>query len=977
MQTRKALGVFSKSAQEDNKVSKNLSDSADKFLQQYEDREKYIASRKHQYEMSLPFVEALKSKIAKVTKTAADDSMPVIGTFEIYSAIKKVAERSSGDRGLKRLAVQLEKSWRDNMSGSVTYGQLRSLVAVYKDQFPKSKAVDALQSECARLGYHKLPVAKLTRIASKIKNQNDYDIAIDVNDLAGDRPEQIRSREFIRAMAERSASIVAPTSKDYRLASERALDRMATLDKNADLMSAIDKMTYAKEMAESLISELNGAAQELFEDGLEADGQSLSDLADQLEQWRGQLNVVDSGLAGDNSAESVPSAEAAPAERRGPDVPLHDRKTFDGPSPSERAQEVMNSEDLDGAGMSKKWWDPRTWSFGKMSNLLDALDAASAIVPNRKYARILEKFAQMLPPPEDFGPMEDEMLGTEDMFPAVDEPADLGAPLDMPTDGLSDPAVDTGDLAQAVDMMRDVEELVQTETPPDVQNYVDHEMAEGHHSAQPGSSAWGAEEVLFEDHSAPPPSEQWLAEEEVEIMGGAPPPGDQMPIMAAKKSKSLKGMPLPGKIKAQPNQESKLKFGPKDAPRVLKASEIEDALLKGRKIRAGKLTMFVNDNDEIELWRGTSGRAASLAHIDIVIEDFRRMAQLEIAPPTSAPAPDMLGMIPEPTPAPPMPPAAEGDMEQPSSVPLDETIAAALTNYKSQGMNFLEAMKAFNKEHGSRMEEWGPTADTSLISVAQQLWSGDMAAMPMLASTKEAAGMKVPKIRKPKDAVKPEALGKDTSQDDSLPLPGKINQSVKPKGKMSPKELGKDTQGLDNLPSPGKINQRPNDPSGKPGVKLPNKDMGKDTQGNEGFKVPGLGSAPSVKRAQIKSDLPPNEGESGRTMVSTESGHFLVVTDESGTRVMSSDESGMEGEPLGLVPAGHASAVNDVMSGTFNQDSVAFNEPGTPEVPPLDVERSVPQAKHMPQPEKSKTEHLMGKDGPEPFKKNPKQPIDL
>ena len=977
MQTRKALGVFNKSAQEDTKVSKDLSDSADKFLKQYDDREKYIASRKHQYEMSLPFVEALKNKIAKVTKTATDESMPVIGTFEIYSAIKRVAERSSSDRGLKRLALHLEKSWHDNKSGSVTYGQLRSLVAVYKDQFPKSKAVDALQSECARLGYHKLPVAKLTRIASKIKNQSDYDIAMEVNDLAGDRPEQIRSREFIRAMAERSASLASESSKDHRSASERVLDRMASIDKEADLMGAIEKMKYAKEMAASLIEQLNLASQDMFEDGLDSDGQALNDLADQLGQWSSQLSSIDQSASGDSSAESMPSSAAPQSERMGPDVPLWDRKTFSGPSPSERAQESQDAGDLEGAGMSKKWWDPRTWSFGKMSNLLDALDAATALVPDRKYARILEKFAQMLPPPEEFG--EDELLAppAEDSFPPVESPADL--PSGMPSDALPSSDVDTGDLAQAVDMMRDVEELVQDEAPPSVQNYIDHEMAEGHHTALPGSSAWGAEEVLFEDHQSPPPSEQWLAEEEAEILGepaSAPMPPPEMPIMAAKKTK---GMPLPGKIKSQPNQERKLKFGPSDAARVLKASYLENALLAGKKIVAGRLSMFVNDNDEIELWRGGSGRAASLKDIDTVIADFRRMAQLELSPPMSTPAPAPMPSQP-PMQVSELPGASGGSDEDdakpaPNPVPLNETIAAALTNYKSQGMNFLEAMKEFNKEHGARMEEWGPTADTSLISVAQQLWSGDMAGMPMLA-TKSAAGLKVPKINKPKDAVKPQDLGKDTSQNDGLPSPGKINQSVKPKGKLSPTDLGKDTSQNDGLPSPGKPNANPNDPKGKPGVKLPNKNLGKTTDGNEGFKTPALGSKPSAKQAQVKSDMPPNEGETGRTLVSTGDGHFLIVSDEAGTRIMSSDDAGTEGEVIALAQGGHGPAVEDAMSGMYDPGSLPTGEP-TSDVAPLDVEREVPQADHQPQPIGDQVEHLMGQDGPEPILKKQKQPIDL
>lgn len=987
MQTRKALRVFNKSADE-NKVSTDLSDSAKRFLKQYENTEKYIAHRKSQYDITLPFVETLKSKIAKITTESVDETMPVVGKFDIYSAIRKVADRSPSDRGLKRLSTQLEKSWRDDMSGSVSYGQLRSLVAFFKDQFPKSKAVDALQSECARLGYHKLPVAKLTRIASKIKNQADYDISMEVNGLAGDRPDQIKSREFIRALVERSANLAEENVADRRTAQERALDAMGSLEKRADLVQAMDKMRNAKELAGMLVTLLNDASADMFEDGLESDGQTLDSLANELESWVAQLNTIEAGAGGDPSLDSMPSSEVEqPVERRGPDVPLWDRKTLKGPSPSEKKLQQEEADLADSAGTSKKWWDPRTWSFDRMSRLLDGLDRAGSVLGNSQYVNALEKFAQLLPPPEDF--VDEPGLDTP---PVDDVMMDMSAPVDdammLPSDDMSSGEVSEGDLAQAVDMMRDVEEIVQEEAPPSVQNYMDHEMSEGHHTGLPGSSAWGAEEILFEDHSSAPPSDQWLAEEEAEIMGA--PVSDvpaEMPLMAAKAAPGK--LKLPGKPKAQPEVSgSHKKFGPKDAPKALRASsaDIEKLLLAGRKVVAGKVKMFINDNDEIELWRGGSGRAASLVDMDIVIEDFRRMAQLEMAPPVSAPLP-----------APAMAPAAVGDLAgdeaaaQPSPVPLDETIKAALTNYRSQGMNFLEAMKEFNKEHGQRMEEWGPDADAMLISAARELWSGDVLddigalpapapAMPLAASAKSAAGMKIPKVRKPKDHVKPELPGKDTSQED-LPLPGKINQSVKPKGKMSDKELDKDTQSGHKGPSFGKPNAHPNDPSGKPGVKLPNKKLDKDLSQEDPFKVPSLGASPSVKKAQIKSELPPSaeNDESNRTLVSTGDAHFLVVTDLSGTRIELSDDSGNpSGEIIAVVPAGHAQAVNDVMSGVYGSGQVTDDAGQRQDLPPLEVERgpmSTPSKVDV-MPQKPQKEHLL--DQPDQsFEKKPKKPIDI
>lgn len=886
MQTKKALAVFAKSASNGNEVSRTFASSAAKYIEQYERDNAEIERRKQVANLELPFLLKIREKVAKAANVQLDDSMPVVGKFDIYSSIKRIAERSAKDRGLKRLASQLEKAWRDDMSGSMSYGQLRSLVAVYSDQFPKSKAVEALQSEAARIGYHKLPVAKLTRIASRIKNQSDYDIAVEVNGYSGDHPEQIRAREFIRAIAERNAAIAERKQVDRRTAEERALDAVSELEKEAvglrkpkqplapdvtDFDSAVSAVQSAKALATQLRSLIDQAAMEMHANGLDNDGQVLINLSNELDQWISQLSLAGSGMVGNTG--HVPSdvsqeedAFGSLSQPGGIDVPLSKRKTYKGLSPSER-------KEMSEAGVGYKWWDPRTWSHQRMAALIDALDRASAIVQDRRYARTLEKFAQLLPPPEELesGPTADEGLGmgglgtdTAEPLPKDNAPVPLPTPeiegldlepasQDLPAD-LENAVVELQEAeAEAVDMAR--------ELAPD---YVAMEEAEG--LGSPGSVEWAVNEVVEEGHTEPPFHQEWLDQEAQEHAGDMPVEAKRAAMSAPKK-----GMPMPDKIKSQPDSSVKRKLGPKDALRVLKAENIERSLLSGNKVRVGSLSIFINDQDEIEMWRGTSGKAAPLSAMDIVIEDFRRMAQMEIVPP----------VMPE---GPPMAELGMSDLvseAEASSVPLDELVSAALTNYKAQGMTFPDAMKEFNKEHSKRMKEWQPMHDALLIDIAKELWTGTPTSMILKAAVmaRQAAGVKMPKLSKPADKVKPGSLGKDSEGQELLPLPSKINTSVKPGGKMSDTDLGKDTQGLDNVPNPGAISSNPNVQKGKPGVKLPDTNLGKSMEGNvPKVMEPKLRSA-GKREAQIKNELPPMAGELARTHIDDGvSKDYVVVT---------------------------------------------------------------------------------------------------
>lgn len=960
MQTKAALTIFNKSL--NDTVSRDLAKVANKYLERFNREQLESEVKRNSSNIELPFVVKLKQKIAKVAESSVDDSIPVVGRFDIYSAIKRLAERASNDRGLKRLASQLEKSWRDDMSGSMTYGQLRSLVAVYKDLFPKSKAVTALQSECARLGYHKLPVAKLTRIASKINSQHDYDVAIEVNGYDGDRPDQIKSREFIRAMVERRVKLAnkPDTVTDNVPAHTAVMDKLAQIDDDfnddfvADLLgpevsgldSSVDTISMAMNLARKLEKMLDSASADMYTEGLETDGNVLAELSKQLSEWIAELERANKdmtymyGDAGSNEMkdEFVPEEPAK-------SVPLSQRKKLKTKSPSERADEQLledaglsksllnpatwsyddlNRDEeeeklLEDAGMKKKWWDPRTWSLGKMGALLDALERAAEVVPDKRYYRVLEKFAQLLPDPSELDLQDEGSSPSTNMEMAVSPDTKLSEPspaddisLDMNAEPLPGMGVEpdgdpSNDLGEVVDFLDQVNEFAEKEAPIGVQDYVQHEQSEGVHSAPIFSPTWGAEEILLENHTAAPPSDEWMNEELEEL-------DEDMKMSAAKsKAPSLK-MP------AKKSKAKKPGLSTADAAKVLRADKIEAMLLSGRKLVAGNLKMFVNDNDEVELWRGDVGRATDMMHLDTAIADFIKMAQMEISPPviddigddnqigmpdsmsSSDDAPSMDGAaVPDA-----MIPAADMEVQEGQQLPMEEVIRAALMNYKAQGMNLLEGMKEFLKEHGERVkDDWTPSDDAMLLSVAEELWTGSGQAPDVaLMTAKMAAGMKVPKVRVPSDKVKVKGLGKDTEQDDSVPTPSKVNEYVKPRGKMSDTGLGKDTEGNDIKVPSGKPSPNPNVQRGKPGVSLSNTDLGRHSDQNEPFKSVKPGSKPTVKRsnkrvAQINYDINPiSPDELRRTLYIGKNAELIISTvkNRSGggftTNVWSTDESG-------------------------------------------------------------------------------------
>lgn len=526
MNTKKALSILSKG----DKVYEDRSTSmlnSDKFLDMYNERERAIMEKKSADSVPLPFLESIRRKVSKMVESP-NESLPIVTRFDLYTGIRKLSERAPSDAGLKRLASQLERAWHTEPMGALSYGDVNGLVKLYRDQHPRSKAADAIEAECSRVGMHKLPVAKLARIASNITSQEDYDMAMESNGFAGDRAEQVRARSLVRELvALRGAGVDAnlPEAQDERTIDERISDRFAreaAIEKNAGYAEAEQMLASASDMAAQMAQLVDNAARDLFSDGIDIAGQTAQALSRSLEQWHGQLTDLR-----DNAA--TPSEEQVDAMQPKPPA-----------APAAPADPELQ-EDMAGAQMKKKWYDPRTWSLqGRQASARIASQAAAAasyfegeigteLFKFAQFMRQIEtRMAQLAPPDELDMPPKSPLEMEMEMDAPLDMPGDM--PGDMPADAPGNGEVGEQELAQGVDIVQDIQEMateIVDEAPPEAMDYLQHEMDEGH-TAPVGTPTWGAEEVLNEGHEFAPPSEEWLQEELEELMADDGGMGDEM-----------------------------------------------------------------------------------------------------------------------------------------------------------------------------------------------------------------------------------------------------------------------------------------------------------------------------------------------------------------------------------------------------------------------------------------------------------------
>lgn len=208
-----------------------LAEIADDLVRDYEQRVTQREAEAHvrdQVAGQGPMLEMLCHTLKQAQREALTDSrLPAVMTFDAYCIVKDASKSSPGDRGLKHAAHALYDRWNQDPMGHMTVGEMVNYRDHFVDMFPKSAVKNVFDHEIPESGFNTLTnLPFLTRIASDIHDQQSYEDVVESNGLSGDRPEEIRARAYLKAVAELTLSdesfeIQIPTVQD-------ALDRVVT-----------------------------------------------------------------------------------------------------------------------------------------------------------------------------------------------------------------------------------------------------------------------------------------------------------------------------------------------------------------------------------------------------------------------------------------------------------------------------------------------------------------------------------------------------------------------------------------------------------------------------------------------------------------------------------------------------------------------------------------------------------------------------
>lgn len=201
MNTRKALGMYSGQDIGDTFLSDPA--VAERYAKIAAQKEARVAQRKAEPHASMAHLAAASRRAAELSKEALlDRSVPIVDKFSACQVAKRAASRST-DGGLKTLAKYLEDRWVADPTGSFSSSDLEKLRTHWEKSYGRTAALDVISNEIPNHGYGQLPVRKLSQLASQIRTQADYDEVCRRAGLDGNRPDQVKARAFLRAIAEK------------------------------------------------------------------------------------------------------------------------------------------------------------------------------------------------------------------------------------------------------------------------------------------------------------------------------------------------------------------------------------------------------------------------------------------------------------------------------------------------------------------------------------------------------------------------------------------------------------------------------------------------------------------------------------------------------------------------------------------------------------------------------------------------------
>lgn len=215
-----------------------------------------------------PVLDVLRRKLAEArAQDMFQDATPLVTRWDAYQALQHARSVNPTDRGIKMAAKHVERLWHKDAMGVLTLGDVARLRAHYSREYPGSAVAEAIDREIPKVGFNTLPVPKLAQLAAQVtcdpqvaiagvdaaiaegrldpsyrdrtiqaaiedQRQYAYEQIVMANGLADDRPEHKRARAFIRELADMAAEAEAqpPPAPGGRHAAQRMLHRMAAYD---------------------------------------------------------------------------------------------------------------------------------------------------------------------------------------------------------------------------------------------------------------------------------------------------------------------------------------------------------------------------------------------------------------------------------------------------------------------------------------------------------------------------------------------------------------------------------------------------------------------------------------------------------------------------------------------------------------------------------------------------------------------------
>jgi len=262
MQTRTALKRLSKGQIDVDRVSPGgpLSQNAQWLIEFYNKKEAdtKASQQRHDIAAAMPAMEAARNKLSEVLRDRVmPEDTPIVSRFDAFSAVKDASRQNKNDQSLRKLALHLERLWHKEPLGTLTVGALSRLRTHYQDMSPRSMVGEIVDTVIPKVSFKTLPVAKLTRVATQINTQADYDEAIVRNCLQGNDPISVRARTFICELVNRKTA-AQPIPNVKPLVESKA--------QNIKDVSTDPSLTRKKTTADRVVDRIVKDAQESMDD---------------------------------------------------------------------------------------------------------------------------------------------------------------------------------------------------------------------------------------------------------------------------------------------------------------------------------------------------------------------------------------------------------------------------------------------------------------------------------------------------------------------------------------------------------------------------------------------------------------------------------------------------------------------------------------------------------------------------------------